>query len=117
MGSQVYVSGIDIQTRRPSRKLEHRRYGPFTIKRKVGTHNYELELTQQFKCLHPIFHGNKLVPHISDPNPFHIPPPPPPVQLEGTDEWEINQILDSKHVGRGVKYLIDWKGYGPEERT
>ena len=80
-------------------------------------HNYELALMQQFKCLHPIFCGNKLVPHFSDPNPLHIPPPPPPVQLEGTDKWEINQILDSKRVGRGVRYLIDWKGYGPEERT
>ena len=46
-----------------------------------------------------------------------IPPPPPPVHLAGNDEWEINDILDSKRAGRGVKYLVDWKGYGPEERT
>ena len=42
---------------------------------------------------------------------------PQPVEVEGELEYEVARILDSKIERRKLKYLIDWVGYGPEERT
>lgn len=32
----------------------------------------------------------------------------------GTEEWEIDRILDCRTQGRGHQYLVHWRGYGPE---
>ena len=46
------------------------------------------------------------------------PAPPPPRTLESHDLiWEVNRILAVRHRGRGFRYLVDWVGYGPEDRT
>jgi Chromo (CHRromatin Organisation MOdifier) domain len=40
---------------------------------------------------------------------------PPPDEIEGEEEWEVEQILGKRHHGRGRKlqYLVRWKGYTP----
>jgi len=41
--------------------------------------------------------------------------PPPPIELDDFDEWEVHQILDSRidcHCkGSGLLYLVEWKGF------
>ena len=41
--------------------------------------------------------------------------PPPPIELDDSDECEVNQILDSRvnhyRKGSGLLYLIEWKGF------
>src|ERR1700678_4855781 len=43
-GDKVYLGASNIQTNRPSRKLSHRRLGPFPIVKKVGHGAYHLQL-------------------------------------------------------------------------
>ena len=42
--------------------------------------------------------------------------PPPPLELDNDDEYEVNQILDSRidrrRKGTGLLYLVKWKGFG-----
>ena len=42
---------------------------------------------------------------------------PQPVEVEGELEYEVARIWDSKIERWRLKYLVDWVGYGPEERT
>ena len=43
-GDMVYLDSEDIQTTRPSKKLSHRRLGPYPVERHVGRYAYRLVL-------------------------------------------------------------------------
>src|SRR5882724_11851609 len=40
---------------------------------------------------------------------------PPPVVKDGIEEYEVEQILDSRLFRGKLEYLVCWKGYGIEE--
>ena len=66
-GDKVYLDASDIQTTRPSKKLSHRRLGPFSIVAKVGNSAYRLQLPPSMSRLHLIFNIVKLTPALEDP--------------------------------------------------
>ena len=35
--------------------------------------------------------------------------------MDGEKEYEVDKILESKIYGRKLKYLVSFKGYGPED--
>ncbi|KAI2644548.1 Transposon Tf2-6 polyprotein [Labeo rohita] len=43
--------------------------------------------------------------------------PPPPEILEDPSIYRVKEILNSRRRGGQIEYLIDWEGYGPEERS
>ena len=61
--------------------------------------------------IHPVFHISLLEPASADPLPGQIQPPPPPVIIEDEPEWEVEEILDSRIVGKTLQYLARWVGY------
>ncbi|KAF8761288.1 hypothetical protein RHS01_01288 [Rhizoctonia solani] len=46
-----------------------------------------------------------------------FPERPPPETIEGEEEYEVEQIIDSKRQQGKWFYLIKWKGYGPEDNS
>jgi hypothetical protein len=106
----------NIQTDCPSKKLAHKRLGPYEILDKIGKTSYKLKLPKTMR-VHPVFHVSLLYGHPMDEFRRRPNPPPPVVTLEGEEEYEVEKILNSRKVGRQLQYLIHWKGYGPEEDT
>ena len=118
VGELVFVNAKNFSTNRPSKKLDHKHLGPFKISQKVGSHAYKLELPPSMR-VHPVFHVCMLLPISSLPDiPHRISNPPPSVEIEGQEEFTVEQILDSRYYRGKVQYLVSWKGYpDPSDQT
>jgi hypothetical protein len=67
--------------------------------------------------VHNVFHVSLLEPFHENTFSGRIEPPPLPITIEDHFELEVTVVLDSKYVGRTLKYLVRWKGYGPANDT
>ena len=78
--------------------------------------SYRLKLDKLWHQIHPVFHKCLLHPyHQGDfPSQKQTPPPPPEI-ISGVEEAEVEYVIDSKHVGNTIHYLIHWKGFPHKE--
>lgn len=113
-GQLVWLNAQHIRTVRASRKLDWKNLGPFEVEEAVGPYAYRLKLPDTMRC-HPVFHVSLLRPAATDPAPGQRVEPPPPVEVDGLEEWEVEEILDSfwerRGRGRRLKYVVKWVGY------
>lgn len=113
VGDLVWLDARNIKTRRPMKKLDHKRLGPFPITEIVSTHARRLGLPLSLKAIHNVFHVSLLEPHHPNPFPTRDSPPPPPIEVDDSLEWEVDEILDSRlnRRRRRFEYLVSWSGY------
>jgi hypothetical protein len=101
-GDKVYLLRRNINIKRPSDKLDHKKLGPFKISEVVGLVNYHLELLKTMN-IHFVFHilllesvppgaSNILYTEIELVNP--------------NVEYEVEEILDQKYIRGKLYYLI-----------
>ena len=110
VGNEVWLLRKHLKTTQPSSKLDFKRLGKFRINKKVSSHAYQLELLASMK-VHPVFHVSLLEPAASDPLLGDLQPPPPPVIINEEPEWEVDEIVNYKFVGKTLRYLVRWVGY------
>jgi hypothetical protein len=117
VGDQVWLESTHISSDRPAKKLDDKRYGPFKILQKHGASAYKLALPTTWKAIHPVFNECVLSPFKPAEFPSQKKPPPPPsVLVDGYEEQEVEEILDSRVRRDKLEYLVHWKGYPREER-
>ncbi|XP_051512641.1 uncharacterized protein LOC127416983 [Myxocyprinus asiaticus] len=119
-GQKAWLSTRDIRLWLPCRKLSPRYIGPFTILHQVNAATYRLQLPPHYR-INPTFHVSLLKPHYPSlspsPEPGATEEPPQSLLLEDGSVYEVRAILDSRHRRGLLEYLVDWEGYGPEERS
>ena len=111
-GDKVFLDGRNIKTTRPSAKMEDKWFGPYDVIEKVGASAYRLKLPTTWKKIHPVFNVSILKP--AQPPAFasqQKPPPPPPILVDNEEEYEVDEIIDSRiHRGK-LQFLVKWTGY------
>ena len=98
----------------PSKKLDNKRYRPFRISKDIGLGAFELELPEGW-MIHNVFNEDLLT-WCTEPK-FkgqHMEPAPPPTIINEEEEYEIEEVRKHWKWGKGVQYLVHWKGYGDE---
>ena len=109
---RVWLSAKDLHLRVPSKKLAPRFVGPFPISRVIGPAAVRLRLPRSLR-VHPTFHVSQVKPVTEN---QQVPPTAPPEVIDSGPVYKVKQLLAVRNRGRGKQYLVDWEGYGPEER-
>lgn len=114
LGDRVWLSARNVVTRRRCKKLDHKFLGPFAVQERVGDCAYRLKLPAEVK-LHPVFHVSLLHRYSENTIPDRIPPPPPITIVDGEEEHEVEQILESQTRNGNLRYRVRWRGLPPSE--
>ena len=124
VGDAVLLSTEGLQLKRGTNKLCSRYIGPFPVTAVVNRNAYTLQLPNQLEALHPTFNIEKLKAYRDGrglfpgrPQRYDRPPPDILADSNGDKVWVVDRILAKKRTRTGVRYLVAWEGYPPEEAT
>ena len=98
IGNSVWLSLKNLYTDRPCKKLDDKMLGPFKVMEKRGL-SCKLDLPNTIK-VHPVFPVVLLFKDPDDALSGQVNEPPPPVNIEGEPEYEVEEILASRKKGR-----------------
>ncbi len=118
-GQWVWLSTRDLRLRLPCKKLSPRYVGPFKISRQITPVSFRLELPSNYR-ISPTFHVSLLKPSGGPREASEEgaePQTPPPILVDGEEAYRVHELLDSRRRGGMLQYLVDWEGFGPEERS
>ena len=121
VGDMVLLSTRNLESDRPSRKLDYVSVGPYKIIEKINPVAYRLELPRTSRA-HNVFHVWLLEPYY-DPNPQTYVNETPtsshlaPIPIVSNEKvfYKIDKILDSREDEDTWRYLIRWEGTTKEE--
>ncbi|KAI7093065.1 hypothetical protein KC316_g21801, partial [Hortaea werneckii] len=116
IGQEVWLDTRNLKTLRPKKKLDWKNVGPFRVTAVHGPYACRLDLPPSMK-VHPVFNVDLLTPVATDPLAGQHHPPPPPVEVNGLEQFEVEDIVDcfTDRRGRGgkprLRYIVKWTGY------
>ena len=115
-GQKVWLETENLNIQRPSKKLSEKRIGPYPIVDVKLTNAVQFKLPRSIK-IHPVVNVSHVRPYIEPHIPQQTTIAPPPVEIKGEFEYEVEQILDSRLYRGKLQYLVKWLGYTEEHNT
>lgn len=106
VGNQVWLSSRNIKSTRPCKDLEDKQLGPYRVVQKVEA-SYRLQLPKSMK-IHDVFSPKLLRPYARDPLPGQEQVPPRSITTEEGDEYEVDDIVDSRRYYGRLQYKVKW---------
>lgn len=113
VGQKVWIEAENLDLGRPSKKLTERRIRPYPIIEIISPNAVKVKLPGSIK-IHPVINVSRLRLMKEPSIPGQTESEPPPVEIDGELEYEVEQILDSRIYRGKFQYLIKWKGYTEE---
>ena len=107
IGDKVLLRAKHIRTLRASKKLAEQLVGPFQIVKRIGANAYQLDLPVKYGKLHHTFHVSLLQAYRGREGVVT----PEPEDIEGEEEWEVEEILDERVRKGKTEYYVRWKGF------
>jgi len=114
VGDKVLISTKDFLMEL-MKKLTEKFIGPYVVKKIVLENAVELELPVSLR-IHLVVNVRRIVKYreqVEEQKKI----PPPPVEVAGEKEYEVEEILDRQERRGKTKYLVKWKEYTAEENT
>jgi hypothetical protein len=112
---EVFLRKKGFSTQAPTTRLDSQSVGPFEVL-EVRGHSYVLDLPASYKMPN-LFHADRLRKADDDPLPQQVPTPPPPEEINGEPEFEVERIERSRLHGRSreLQYQVAWRGCDPDD--
>ena len=124
VGDKVMLDMRNIRTRRPTRKFDHKKQGPFIITKVISRSAVKLELPRRWK-IHDAFHVSLLEPYRDASIPGQAQPSPDDILRDASklaegqdafsDDFISEEVVYSEKRGRTIEYLVRWEGF-PHEK-
>jgi len=114
----VLLSIRDLKWQMASRridKLMERFVGPYRVKGIVSLNAIELDLPSSVR-IHPVVNVSRIHRYRDQVKGQKV-MPPPPVEIQGEMDYEVEKMLSKRKRYGKVEYLVRWKGYMAEEDT
>jgi len=109
VGDKVWLSTKNLNVDRPSCKLTEHQLGPYEIIKIISSNAVKLKLPASFK-IHNVINVSCICPY-RPPVAGQSIIPPKPVTVEGTPEYEVEEIMDSRLKHDKLEFLVKWSGY------
>ena len=96
----------------PMKKLDHKWAGPFTITKVISPAAIKLHLSAQEKNIHPVISISSICPYMLDNIAKHPQPlQPDPIIVNDQEEYEVEEVLDSRFRWGKLWYLVKFIGW------
>lgn len=115
-GQLVWLESQNLRYPTESKKFNPKWEGPFPITKVLSPLTYQLKLPPSWR-IHPIFHATLLSPFMNTDTHGPAFSKPPPDQIEGEEEYEVEAIIAHRGNGTRCQYLIKWHDYPTSENT
>jgi len=107
--SKMFLNERNIVTARSFKKLDDKMLDSFINLGPVDS-SYKLELSESMR-VHDVFHSDLLRSAADDSLPDQKNELSGSIVVNDEDEWEIDDILNSRRYRRRLQYRVKWNGY------
>ena len=114
------VDKRNMSTRRPSKKLDHKKAGSFPMTKVVGKRAFRVQLPEGSQA-HLTFHVQLLEPYRVSREESRRKRPPTAGPIDGEVNYVVREMVESRRNNqkgeKPVEYFVLWEGYPDEEGT